>query len=110
MPTASGAITVAVWSEADFRVPHKTSTVPDPARTLLLMERPGYPDNTVARTGLAGVNHPADQIAKQPRLNRDGRFQYLFADGHIESLLPEQTIGTGSMTQPKGMWTVADDD
>ena len=110
MPTASGAITVAVWSEADARVPHKIGTVGDPARTLLLVERPGYPDNKVARTGLAGVNHPADQIAKQPDLNGDGKFQYLFADGHIESLRPEQTIGTGSMTQPKGMWTVATDD
>jgi prepilin-type N-terminal cleavage/methylation domain-containing protein/prepilin-type processing-associated H-X9-DG protein len=110
MPTASGAITVAVWSEADSRVPHRISTVPDPARTLLLMERPGWADNTVARTGMAGVNHPADQIAKQPDLNGDGRFQYLFADGHIESLRPEETIGTGSMTKPKGMWTVADDD
>lgn len=110
MPTASGAITLAAWTEAESRVPHKISTVPDPARTLLLMERPGWADNTVARTGMAGVNHPADQIARQPDLNGDGRFQYLFADGHIESLLPKQTIGTGSMTQPKGMWTVAAND
>jgi prepilin-type N-terminal cleavage/methylation domain-containing protein/prepilin-type processing-associated H-X9-DG protein len=110
MPTASGAITVAAWTEADSRVPHKLSTVPDPARTLLVMERPGWADNTVARTGMAGVNHPADQIAKQPDLNGDGRFQYLFADGHIEMLRPEETIGSGSMTQPKGMWTVADND
>jgi prepilin-type N-terminal cleavage/methylation domain-containing protein/prepilin-type processing-associated H-X9-DG protein len=110
MPTASGAITVAVWSEADTRVPHQTSNVPDPARTLLITERPGYNDNTVGRTGYGGVNNPAEQIAMQPDLNGDGRFQYLFADGHIESLRPIQTIGSGSMKQPKGMWTVAEGD
>lgn len=110
MPTASGAITVAVWSEADSRVPHNISTVPDPARTLLLTENPGYPDNTVGRTGYGGVNNPAGQIAKQPELNGSGKFNYLFADGHIESLHPKQTIGSGSMTQPKGMWTVAEND
>lgn len=110
MPIASGAITVAVWSEADTRQPHKIMTVPDPAGTLLLMERPGYADNTVGRTGLAGLDHPADQIAKQPKLNGDGRFQYLFADGHIEMLRPEETIGSGSMNKPKGMWTVAQGD
>lgn len=110
MPTASGALTVAVWSEADSRVPHKTSTVPDPVRTLLLTERPGYPDNTVGRTGYGEGNNPAEQIARQPGLNGSGKFNCLIADCHIESLHPKQTIGSGSMTQPKGMWTVTEND
>lgn len=110
MPTSSGAITVAVWSEADSRVPHKISTVPDPARTLLLVENPGHPDNFVNRTGYSGIGNPAAQMAKQPDLNGNGKFNYLFADGHVESLYPKQTIGSGSMTQPKGMWTVAEND
>jgi prepilin-type N-terminal cleavage/methylation domain-containing protein/prepilin-type processing-associated H-X9-DG protein len=33
------------------------------------------------------------------------RFNYVFCDGHVESLRVEQTIGTGTLTAPKGMWT-----
>jgi prepilin-type processing-associated H-X9-DG protein len=33
-------------------------------------------------------------------------FNYLFHDGHVESLKVEQTIGTGTLTSPKGMWTL----
>jgi prepilin-type N-terminal cleavage/methylation domain-containing protein/prepilin-type processing-associated H-X9-DG protein len=35
------------------------------------------------------------------------RFDYLFCDGHVESLKIEQTIGSGTLSVPKGMWTVA---
>jgi prepilin-type N-terminal cleavage/methylation domain-containing protein/prepilin-type processing-associated H-X9-DG protein len=35
------------------------------------------------------------------------RFNYAFCDGHVESLKIEQTIGSGTLTAPKGMWTVA---
>lgn len=34
------------------------------------------------------------------------RFNYLFADGHVETLRIEQTIGTGTLREPLGMWTV----
>jgi prepilin-type N-terminal cleavage/methylation domain-containing protein/prepilin-type processing-associated H-X9-DG protein len=33
------------------------------------------------------------------------RFNYAFCDGHVESLKIEQTIGSGTLTAPKGMWT-----
>jgi len=29
----------------------------------------------------------------------------LFCDGHVEGLKIEQTIGKGTLTAPKGMWT-----
>jgi prepilin-type processing-associated H-X9-DG protein len=35
------------------------------------------------------------------------RFNYAFCDGHVEALKIEQTIGSGTLTAPKGMWTVA---
>jgi prepilin-type N-terminal cleavage/methylation domain-containing protein len=38
------------------------------------------------------------------------RFNYVFHDNHVESLKIEQTIGSGTMTAPKGMWTVAQGD
>ena len=34
-----------------------------------------------------------------------GRFNYLFCDGHVEGLKIEQTIGKGTLTAPKGMWS-----
>ncbi len=34
------------------------------------------------------------------------RFNYVFCDAHVESLKVEDTIGTGTLTAPKGMWTV----
>jgi prepilin-type processing-associated H-X9-DG protein len=38
------------------------------------------------------------------------RFNYLFHDGHVAPLKIEQTIGTGILTAPKGMWTVKSGD
>jgi prepilin-type N-terminal cleavage/methylation domain-containing protein/prepilin-type processing-associated H-X9-DG protein len=38
------------------------------------------------------------------------RFNYLFCDGHTESLAIEQTVGTGTLADPKGMWTVIPND
>jgi prepilin-type processing-associated H-X9-DG protein/prepilin-type N-terminal cleavage/methylation domain-containing protein len=34
------------------------------------------------------------------------RFNYLFHDGHVAALKIEQTVGSGTLTAPKGMWTV----
>jgi prepilin-type N-terminal cleavage/methylation domain-containing protein/prepilin-type processing-associated H-X9-DG protein len=38
------------------------------------------------------------------------RFNYAFCDGHVETLKMEQTVGTGTLTNPKGMWTVTPGD
>ena len=35
------------------------------------------------------------------------RFNYVFSDNHVEALKVEQTLGTGTLAAPKGMWTVA---
>ena len=34
------------------------------------------------------------------------RFNYLFHDGHVQALRIEDTIGAGTLTSPKGMWTI----
>jgi len=39
-----------------------------------------------------------------------GRFNYAFCDGHVEVLKIEQTVGTGTLANPKGMWTVVPGD
>jgi prepilin-type processing-associated H-X9-DG protein len=38
------------------------------------------------------------------------RFNYLFHDGHVAALPYQQTIGTGTVNSPKGMWTVISGD
>lgn len=35
------------------------------------------------------------------------RFNYAFCDGHVEALKVEQTIGTGTLATPNGMWSSA---
>jgi prepilin-type processing-associated H-X9-DG protein len=36
----------------------------------------------------------------------NSRFNYLFHDGHVSALKIEDTVGTGTVTAPLGMWTV----
>jgi len=38
------------------------------------------------------------------------RFNYLFHDGHVEALRYTATVGSGTVINPKGMWTVAPSD
>jgi prepilin-type processing-associated H-X9-DG protein len=38
------------------------------------------------------------------------RFNYLFHDNHVQALRYEETVGTGTPTQPRGMWTTASGD
>ncbi|HEY5912669.1 MAG TPA: hypothetical protein VJA21_18870, partial [Verrucomicrobiae bacterium] len=35
------------------------------------------------------------------------RFNYLFHDNHVAALKIQQTIGGGTLSNPKGIWTVA---
>ena len=35
------------------------------------------------------------------------RFNYLFHDGHVSTMKIEDTIGSGTITAPQGMWSVA---
>lgn len=39
-----------------------------------------------------------------------GRWNYLFVDGTVRTLRGEDTIGIGTMTAPRGMWTIKDGD
>ena len=48
-------------------------------------------------------------VTNQPAMHFDG-FNYLFADGHVKFLRPSQTIGTGTLGNPNGLWTIAEND
>jgi len=39
-----------------------------------------------------------------------GRFNYLFHDNHVQALKETDTVGTGTMLAPRGMWTMTPGD
>jgi prepilin-type N-terminal cleavage/methylation domain-containing protein/prepilin-type processing-associated H-X9-DG protein len=111
---------------------YKSNIVKDPSGTILLVEQPeggniAGNDTPAYSLGPVGPANPSSgyveqtpyqivttsssQIYGKTAYNLHGqRFNYLFHDGHVEILKVEQTIGTGTLTAPKGMWTVASGD
>lgn len=84
--------------------------IPSPDRVLLLTERPGFSDNHVLNTAYSNVTFPKrEMLSEQKDLNPGGKFNFLFADGHVEALLIEDTIGSGSVDAPQGMWLINGD-
>lgn len=122
----------ATFASADWD-PHgyKSTVCRDPSGSLLLVEAP-QGQQTVGNewTGCCDapkngpgssdpgvfcqidVSNPTQQFdqggVSQGNLlykAQKGRFNYLFVDGHVEGLKVEQTIGGGTLANPKGMWT-----
>lgn len=107
MSTVSGAIGKSTWSGTQVVLSARQVNVIEPANTILVLEKPGFKDNTLGRTGGAGTGRASDQLANQPKLNPDGRFNYLFADGHVGTYAVEDTIGkNGTLDAPQGFWTI----
>jgi prepilin-type N-terminal cleavage/methylation domain-containing protein/prepilin-type processing-associated H-X9-DG protein len=85
---------------------------------------PQYSDGTPGGWGNLYQTDPrAPQNAPQLPGNQNGyseglllykahrnRFNYLFHDNHVETLQIGQTVGSGTLTAPKGMWTVTPGD
>src|SRR5437016_6684100 len=105
---------------------YKSSIVKDPAGTLLLVEQPegGTIDGNVLPSFCMGPTGPSSGDQTPYQIVSGGRrawgavayglhgkrFNYLFHDGHIETLRIEQTVGRGTTNAPRGMWTVATGD
>ncbi len=99
---------------------YRTSVVIEPATTLLLVEEPNI-QNAVGNAWPAFCNGPSGsgdlfQVDPAPDAKNFGnnqygihsrRFNYLFHDNHVSALKLEQTIGTGTLNNPRGFWTVA---
>jgi prepilin-type N-terminal cleavage/methylation domain-containing protein/prepilin-type processing-associated H-X9-DG protein len=110
---------------------YKSSVVKAPSGTILLAEEPNgqgaagniWPCICLGPTG-SGSLYQIDPAAPPQDPNAVGgqnqgkfmyklhgnRFDYLFHDNHVESLRIEQTIGTGTINSPRGMWTVIPSD
>jgi prepilin-type N-terminal cleavage/methylation domain-containing protein len=125
-------------STPDWSAPgYKSTVVRDASGTILLVEQPtgqqiagnewtamcSGPQTT--QNGANGDLYQISTTQVQPQdpnasggINQGGllyqaqrsRFDYLFHDNHVESLKIQQTIGSGTLAAPKGMWTVAQGD
>ncbi len=139
LPSLSGKMGVGIYwwvqanlPQANWEAPgYKSTVVADPAGSILLAENTHgqqcagniWTCITIGPQG-AGALYQIDPSAPVQNPTATGgvnqgmllykahknRFNYVFNDGHVESLKTEQTIGSGTITAPKGMWTVAKGD
>ena len=116
------------WEAAGF----KTTVVQDNSGTILLVEQPcGWniagniwsaksegPGPTAPtggstdyiQTGPGYSANPSLAYGSQAYGFHANRFNYLFHDGHVEALKTTDTVGTGTLANPKGMWTMTSGD
>lgn len=101
---------------------YKQSVVRDPPGTLLLVEQAAggniagndWPSFCMGPSGSSSGDQTPYQIATGGRAGwgattyglHGKRFNYLFHDGHVAILKTTDTVGKGSLTSPRGMWTV----
>ncbi len=106
----AGYNTVPTW-----RLPQ----IPDPTGTILLTEIVQEWNNTNRGVQLGNiqgtVNHPYGQTRNYTVVPyHNNHFNYLFCDGHVQLLMPLNTVGTGGPgtfeQDAKGMWTRAKGD
>jgi prepilin-type N-terminal cleavage/methylation domain-containing protein len=137
--TAPGALSVGIYwvdptaTVANWNPPgYKSTVVRDPAGTILLCENTSGQQSAaniwtcccngpqwlsasdVYQIDTSGLQDPnsGTSVNEGGALYRaqQNRFTYSFNDGHVETLKIEQTIGTGTLTAPKGMWTATPGD
>lgn len=106
---------------------YKNTIVPEPSGTILLVEQPeggniagnDYPSFCKGPVGPAeaGDQSPYQIVVGGSQTYGNSayglhgqRFNYLFHDGHVEALKTTDTVGTGNVNFPKGMWTATGGD
>lgn len=113
-----------IAGQADWNaIGYKAAVVPDPAGTIFMVEEPNiqnvvgniWPCVCLGPRG-AGDLYQTDPSPDAKNFGNDEygihshRFNYLFHDNHVQALRIEQTIGTGIISAPRGMWTVVPGD
>lgn len=92
------------WAGRPYTAPAlKVSDVHKPSGTLLLMELP-YTYND-AGCPTCSVQDACIDGAVPPDFHQN-QFSWLFVDMHAAQLRSIQTVGTGTLTNPAGMWLV----
>ncbi len=119
------------WSApttTDHAPGYKTTVVINPSGTINLVEEPAgdnvcgnvWPSFCIAPANAGGgqglgecyqtdPNDPNNQGLALYQLHGN-LFDYLFFDNHVSSLTMQQTVGTGTTNNPRGMWTIAPGD
>jgi len=90
----------------------RVKTIPSPASTLLLTEKARTNNFLFHFMGaeIRGVDEHLDTRVIPMEKYHQGQFNYLMVDGHVELLLPEQTIGGRGGASGKNIWTIRPDD
>lgn len=78
------------------------------AEVFLLVEQPAV-QNILGHITLADCRSVTAQYAEVPAYH-GAKFNYLYADGHVQGLKPESTVGTGTLASPRGAWSRAEGD
>jgi len=136
LPTPAHGVGI-YWQDSSVAFPdwdakgYKSTVVQDNAGTILLVEEPNLQNvcgniwpcicngpstpsspnddlyQTVSNGGMGGnnQNHGANEYGLH-----SGRFNYLFHDNHVSALKMDQTIGSGTLLNPAGMWTITSGD
>jgi prepilin-type N-terminal cleavage/methylation domain-containing protein/prepilin-type processing-associated H-X9-DG protein len=108
---------------------YRASVVKDNGGTILLVEQPSmqnfvgqiWPCISLGPVAAGSDLYQTDstQMTTSPTSRNFGfaayglhsrRFNYLFHDSHVAALKMDETVGKGSLTDPKGMWTIATGD
>src|SRR5258708_5395071 len=104
---------------------YKNTQIPDASGTILLAEQPNG-RNIAGNDWPSFCAGPVNSSSVFPGLTPDcfqvattqygygaasyglhgGRFNYLFHDGHVQILKTTDTVGSGTLDAPKGMWTM----
>jgi prepilin-type processing-associated H-X9-DG protein len=96
------------------------AAIPAVANTILATEKP-HNENVFGNNNGGDIGQPADQQAAAPvgmgrPIHFDG-YNYLFVDGHVKWMRPEQTVDgnpndsiTGTLTDARGLWTIDPND
>jgi prepilin-type N-terminal cleavage/methylation domain-containing protein/prepilin-type processing-associated H-X9-DG protein len=137
LPTPAHGVGI-YWQDPSLLFPdwdakgYKSTAVQDNSGTILLVEEPNL-QNAVGNIWPCICNGPRTSHGNPPDLYQtdpanggfgslgknhglneyglhSGRFNYLFHDNHVKALKMEQTIGSGTLDDPLGMWTIAPGD
>jgi prepilin-type N-terminal cleavage/methylation domain-containing protein/prepilin-type processing-associated H-X9-DG protein len=109
-PTAGCGVGIGYLTQVAPSVPKiKSTAVPDSSGTIMLLENPST-GNYAGGTPSSWINDGAVYDSYQKNFHGNGNFSWLFVDGHVESLKPIKTYGTGTSNSPAGMWTLTQGD
>ncbi len=101
-----------------FNLSARVNDVEQPDATIVIAEAPSASNSQGSGFGPM-IDRPSDQTSysgftntsltppKVQSTTHGSKWNYVMADGHVEFLAAASTIGTGTMSSPKGMWTCA---